>query len=152
MLRRTRLNPISKKRRDRSISALAIFKTTPSHPREAFKTFPDGREVCYTVGSVKQSLKGRKEYRRRIEQMLARQRGICCLHGHAPMCLGLLALEEATFEHENGRGGGKRDDRIEVEGRWINGAAHYSCNNWKGSRRIDYNSSLQGRERDAQGD
>lgn len=107
--------------------------------QEAFITYPNGREVCFTVGSVKQSLKGRKEYRRRIRAMWERQNGICCLFGIAPDCPGSLALEEATFEHEAGRSAGRRDDRIEVDGKCINGAAHLRCNNWKGSGRIKYN-------------
>lgn len=108
--------------------------------RPGLWTYPDGREVCLTIGMVKQSLQGRKEYRRRIQAMWDRQNGICCLFGHIKECPGPLRLEEATFEHENGRGGGKRDDRIEVDGKWINGAAHWFCNNIKGSRRIKYNS------------
>jgi hypothetical protein len=60
------------------------------------------------------------------------------------MCPGKLAENEATFEHERGRGAGKRDDRIELPGgTWINGAAHALCNEWKGSRYIDYNRSFQ---------
>jgi hypothetical protein len=106
---------------------------------EAFKTCADGREICYTIGWVRQSLAGRNEYRRRINAMLERQKGFCCLHGYAPDCPGFLAEEDATFEHENGRSGGRRDDRIEVSGKWINGAAHLICNHWKGSRRINYN-------------
>jgi hypothetical protein len=52
-----------------------------------------------------------------------------------------LRLEDATFEHEAGRGhgGGHRDDRIIVNGKNINGAAHRSCNGQKASRRINYN-------------
>jgi hypothetical protein len=114
-------------------------KDKPKPLTEAFKTFDDGREVCYTTGTVKQSLKGRKEYRRRISLMWERQKGICCLSGFCPTCPGLLAENEATFEHENGRSGGKRDDRIEIDGKKINGAAHLVCNQWKGSRRINYN-------------
>lgn len=106
---------------------------------EAFKTCADGREICYNIGSVRQSLAGRNEYRRRIDAMLERQKGICCLHGYAPDCPGFLADEDATFEHENGRADGRRDDRLEVNGKWINGAAHWLCNQWKGSRRINYN-------------
>jgi hypothetical protein len=37
-------------------------------------------------------------------------------------------------------GGGKRDDRTELpDGKWLNGAAHYECNQWKSSRLIRYN-------------
>lgn len=43
---------------------------------------------------------------------------------------------------EDGRTSGHRDDRIELpDGTWINGAAHRSCNSWKGSRRIPYNAN-----------
>jgi hypothetical protein len=113
---------------------------------EAFKVMPDGREICFTHGRVKQSLKGRVEYRRRVSLMHRRQGGRCCLEHYAPMCPGVLILAQATFEHENGRGGGKRDDRIELpDGRWINGAAHFLCNQWKSSRRLNYNRDLQHR-------
>jgi hypothetical protein len=98
--------------------------------------YADGREECnYLVA-------GRAEYGRRITLMLDRQNGICCLHGHAPMCPGQLRRQGATFEHQHGRGhgGGKHDDRTELpDGTWVNGAAHWECNNWKGSRYIDYN-------------
>jgi hypothetical protein len=111
----------------------------------AFKKFDDGREVCYTVGTVKDSVIGRAEYSRRARSMWERQNRICCLFGHAPNCPGTLAVNEITFEHQNGRGGGKRDDRIEIDGKWINGAAHLLCNQWKSSRSVDYNTALQQR-------
>lgn len=78
-------------------------------------------------------------YRSRTLRMLKRQNGQCCLYGHSPMCPGRLREEDASFEHENGRSAGKRDDRIEKNGRLINGAAHVICNIWKGSRRVRYN-------------
>lgn len=60
------------------------------------------------------------------------------------MCPGYLYEEDATFEHEYCRGGGKRDDRTELpDGTWVNGAAHMACNYWKGSRHIGYNSAIQ---------
>jgi hypothetical protein len=72
--------------------------------------------------------------------MWERQDGICCFYGFIPECPGRLMLREATFDHENKRGAGKRDDRIELpDGRWINGAAHLQCNNAVGSKRIPYN-------------
>ena len=89
-------------------------------------TFPDGREVCAATPV------GRREYRRRTSAMRERQGNLCCL------CGLYLSEEEATFEHQNGRGGGKRDDRIEVDGKWINGAAHFWCNNEKGSKRTPF--------------
>lgn len=98
----------------------------------------DGREVCQRTPN------GRAIYRQRTEDMRQRQEGRCCLEFYAPMCPGPLRLAEATFEHENGRGGGKRDDRIALpDGTWINGAAHMGCNGWKGSRYIAYNRSFQ---------
>jgi hypothetical protein len=101
------------------------------------KVFPDGREVCNQFTTT-----GRKAYKRRIALMVERKNNMCCLHGICPTCPGWLAEDEATFEHEGGRGmnGGKRDDRIALpDGTWINGAAHLACNQWKGSRKIAYN-------------
>ena len=99
---------------------------------------PHGREV------IELSLpEGKAEYRRRVEEMWKRQKGICCLYGHIPNCPGRLRLESATFEHEGGgrgMGGSRRDDRIVLpDGRWQNGACHYKCNREKSSRRIFYN-------------
>lgn len=94
-----------------------------------------GREVCNM-----QSSEGKAEYRSRTLDMRIRQGERCCLEFYAPMCPGALREDEATFEHEGGRGGGKRDDRIVLpDGTWINGAAHALCNGWKGSRYIAYN-------------
>jgi hypothetical protein len=102
---------------------------------EDVHVFPDGREVCN-----KMTVAGRREYRRRVGEMLHRQKGQCCLVGYVATCPGALLLAEATFEHENGRGGGKRDDRTQLpDGTWINGAAHSQCNHEKGSRRWKYN-------------
>src|SRR6185437_8077247 len=59
---------------------------------------------------------GFAEYRWRILMMLVRQDGICC------DCLGPLTWEESTFEHEDGRGACRRDDRIALfddEGRFL---------------------------------
>jgi hypothetical protein len=107
-----------------------VYRETP-----AVIYYPDGREVCNT-----KTVAGNKEYKGRVAKMLERTKGMCCLFGYAPMCAGWLALIEATFEHEGGRGGGKRDDRIELpDGRWQNGVAHLICNQWKGSRHIAYN-------------
>ena len=129
----------------RRVLAFPKPKDAPRKPMEAFKTLDDGREICFNVGLVKQSLKGRNEYRSRIEQMAERQNQRFCLEGFCPICPGSLIGYRPTFEHENGRGG-KRDDRIQLpDGRWINGAAHLECNAWKGSRRIDYNTSIQAR-------
>lgn len=95
-------------------------------PREAVKIFRDGREVCNL-----KTVSGRLEYRRRIELMLSRQGGRCC------NCPLPCSIEDATFEHEFGRGlgGGLRDDRIEINGKPVNGASHLWCNLKRGSNR-----------------
>lgn len=98
---------------------------------EPVRIFAGGREVCNMLTAA-----GKAEYRRRVAEMWERQGKRCCL------CLKPLALEEATFEHEWGRGigGGVRDDRTRwPDGTWINGAACWTCNGLKGSRRIAYN-------------
>jgi len=102
----------------------------------SLQTTRDGREICNlkTVG-------GKHIYWERLEAMWTRQKGVCCLFGYCPSCPGKLLLDDATFEHEDGRGmnGSKRDDRIKKNGLRFNGAAHWHCNNWKGSRKINYN-------------
>lgn len=104
--------------------------------RPAVKTFPDGRQVINLMCP-----QGFREYRLRVRLMLERQQGVCCLSRACPQCPGALRLEDAVFEHQLGRGmgGGKRDDRIERDGKWINGACHEQCNRWKSSRWVDYN-------------
>ena len=74
---------------------------------------------------------GNREYKMRIHAMWTRQDATCAY------CRLTLRYDEATFDHEAGRGlgGGHRDDRIEVDGRWHNAALHYACNGKKGSRR-----------------
>jgi hypothetical protein len=88
----------------------------------AVRVYPDGREVC------QDSPAGWKEYKRRVEAMLLRQRGRCCLCGKR------LALSLATFEHQRRRGMGAawRDDRTEKDGKEWNGAACWVCNGEKG--------------------
>ena len=112
---------------------------------KAVTIYRDGREVCMSFGVVRQSKQGRNEYRYRIALMAERQGSMCCLYGFCPDCPGSLIGYVPTFEHEHGRGGGKRDDRIVLpDGTWQNGAAHLACNNWKGSRYIAYNASISG--------
>lgn len=104
---------------------------------EPVHIYPDGREICNKLTAA-----GKREYRRRVGVMVARQNCRCCLEGFIPECTGYLKSSEALFEHENGRGGGKQDDRIELpDGRRINGAAHALCNQIKGSRRFPYNAA-----------
>jgi hypothetical protein len=88
----------------------------------AVRVYPDGREVC------QDSPAGWREYKRRVEAMLLRQEGRCCL------CRRRLALRDATFEHQRRRGIGAawRDDRIKKDGADWNGAAHWICNVEKG--------------------
>jgi len=91
----------------------------------------DGREICN-----QQIQAGKAEYRWRTLDMLERQGGRCCL------CQKPIRADEATFEHELGRGlgGGHRDDRTALpDGTWINGAACLTCNSAKGGQRGSYN-------------
>jgi hypothetical protein len=83
----------------------------------AVRVYPDGREVC------QDSPAGWREYKRRVEAMLLRQGGRCCL------CKKRLALGQATFEHQRRRGAGAawRDDREDR-----NGVSHWICNMEKG--------------------
>ena len=115
LLRRSRIRPV------RRPKAAAVH------------VYPSGREVC------QKNAAGEREYDNRTMQMLRRQGGVCCI------CGLYLSELEATFEHEDGRGmgGARRDDRIEVDGKWQNGAAHPVCNTEKGSRRMDYSSRFQ---------
>lgn len=87
---------------------------------------PNGRQVCTKTAE------GTREYRGRTEQMCERQQGLCSICG-LPM-----RQDEATFEHQDGRGhgGGHRDDRIEIDGQPYNSAAHGLCNVKKGSVRL----------------
>lgn len=103
--------------------------------RPAFKTYPDGREVCLDTP------KGKAEYKRRITEMWERQGEKCGLMITA-LCKildGFMTLAQATFEHVDGRGmsGAKRDDRIEKNGKPYNLAACIFCNQEKGSRKLD---------------
>ena len=112
-----------------------VRETTP-----ALYLYDDGREVC------RKNAAGRALYRQRTVDMVRRQDRRCCLEGYCPVCPGALREKYATFDHENGRGGGKQDDRITLpDGTLINGSCHLWCNSWKASRRIDYNREANGR-------
>ena len=102
----------------------------PKRAKEPVRVMRDGREVCDL-----NSKRGMDEYLSRKRAMWERQHHVCCI------CRDFLSWKDAFFEHENGRGsgGGHRDDRIEVDGKWQNGAAHALCNSAKGSRRGTYN-------------
>lgn len=84
------------------------------------------REICLDNSS------GRKEYRRRTLEMRERQGELCCL------CAKWMSEEETSFEHQDGRGGGKRNDAIWKEGQRYNGASHSLCNGARGSRRTPF--------------
>lgn len=136
----------------------------PAHPKpgqvrkkpEPVKIFPDGREKCNL-----NTTEGRRIYMSRKEMMWLRNDRKCCLFGKIPGFTGCLGntphrqgrvrLDETYFEHENGRGAGKQDDRISkpvkkkdgtVVIQPINGAACGPCNIEKGSRRIHYNPDI----------
>lgn len=89
--------------------------------REAIKVYPDGREVIDI-----DLIAGNAEYRRRTEEMAERQGHRC------PLCNSIMS--EPTFDHEHSRGGGRRDDRILVDGKWQNAAVCWICNGRKGSK------------------
>lgn len=104
-------------------------------PDGAFRTYPDGREVCC------ENRPGQIEYRRRTMMMAQRQNFIC------PECNRLMDLRaerlpyesDVTFDHERPRGfgGGFRDDRIVLpDGTWLNRAVHFWCNSKRGSKRL----------------
>jgi hypothetical protein len=59
--------------------------------------------------------------------------------GRCSICGQYMMPDEITFEHSDGRGhgGGHRDDRIEKDGQPYNSAAHYLCNQKKGSIRLE---------------
>lgn len=95
------------------------------------KVFRGDREVCN-----RHTKAGRDEYDRRKRVMFERQRGICSLMltSQCKLKQGRMPFRECTFEHTQGRGGGKRDDRIEIDGKPYNSVACPWCNCEKGSR------------------
>ena len=100
------------------------------------KIFPDGREILNLKTKA-----GADEYQRRKFEMWDRQGKRCALQ-ITDICKqrqGRWPKDEIQFDHEVGRGGGKQDDRIFVDGKPRNAAVCPWCNSAKGSRRIDYN-------------
>lgn len=87
---------------------------------------PDGKERCASTPA------GLKEYRRRTLEMRTRQKEIC------RWCGKWLSEEDATFDHEEGRAAGRRDDRLFANGREQNASLHYVCNGLRGSTRAPY--------------
>jgi hypothetical protein len=104
----------------------------------AVRISKDGKEKCNQL-----TKEGRDEYADRKRRMWERQDRVCCLYGFLKSCPGNLKWADTTFDHEvpRGHGGGSQDDRIEVKGKRLNGAAHAQCNVEKGSRRIPYNAA-----------
>jgi len=110
--------------------AIMPWRVREEPEKPAVKVYPDGREVCSDTAD------GKAEYDHRRRVMLERQGGVCCICGRP------LKHSDASFEHEHcrGAGGAWRDDRTELpDGRWINGAACWTCNSAKGSALGHYN-------------
>jgi hypothetical protein len=105
-------------------------------PPVTVRVFKDGRENCNLL--IKS---GRHEYQQRKRTMWERQARVCCYYGYLECCPGKLNWSDTVFAHETprGYGGSTRDDRIEIDGRRVNGAAHAQCNVAAGSRRIPFN-------------
>jgi|SRR5882762_9480399 len=106
------------------IKPLLKPKDQKRKPIPAVEIRSDGREICA------ETQRGREEYSLRTLKMFDRQKGICrwC---EKPMFWG-----EQTFDHDRGRTKGNQDDRIEVDGIWINAAVHGICNGERGSSKI----------------
>ena len=88
------------------------------------KRMPDGREICLS------NTAGDREYEERTSTMASRQWNRCAICGNH--------MIRASFDHQQSRGGGKRDDRIVVDGRWHNAAVCLPCNGEKGSRPYEW--------------
>jgi hypothetical protein len=121
---------VQMKRTDSLRRGKGIRKKRRARTGEAVKVYRDGREVCNDASEA-----GKRDYQTRITLMWLRDNGKCCI------CHRPVPLEEATFEHADGRGmgGGRRDDRIEYTkpngARVQNGVAHGRCNREAGSPR-----------------
>jgi hypothetical protein len=99
------------------------------------KIFPDGREILNLKTKA-----GSDEYQRRKLEMWERQGRRCALQ-ITEICKqrqGRWPKDEIQFGHEVSRGGGKQDDRIEVDGKPRNRALCAWCNSLQGSRPISY--------------
>jgi hypothetical protein len=105
-------------------------------PKPMVKVFPDGREILDLKTTA-----GATEYQRRKLEMWERQGRRCALQ-ITDICKqrqGRWPKNETQFDHQNGRGAGKQDDRIEVNGVPQNATLCGWCNTAKGSRRMAYN-------------
>lgn len=94
-------------------------------PRKGAYKFLGEKEIL-DLGTTE----GLRKYKVRTIEMSIRQDGLCAICGRF--------MVRPTFDHEGGRGAGKRDDRIEADGHWINAALHEICNGLKGSKRYKW--------------
>lgn len=102
-----------------------LRKARSKTKKAAVRVFGDGREVVHRA----------QIYIERTEAMARRQKNKCA------MCvLSFAIVGRPTFDHEavRGMGGGHRDDRIEVNGKWQNAALCVACNTLKGSKRYSW--------------
>lgn len=93
----------------------------------AVKVMPDGKERCLDNDA------GRREYALRRNAMAERQNWICGCGCGNRMVSYPGSVFSVTFEHVDGRGAGRRDDRIEIDGTPYNKAFSWSCNIRAGS-------------------
>lgn len=126
-MKRTPL-PKAKKRIPSKRAKPRVKRDRAPRPKpEAVKVLAGGREVC------SKTVEGWAEYVRRRNTMRRRQKDCCAICGFR------MSHVEAEFDHENGRGGGKRDDKIWTpEGLPLNAAVHRWCNSLRGSKRTPY--------------
>lgn len=92
----------------------------------AVTIMPNGQEICSPTPA------GKKEYRRRTLAMRTRQNELC------RWCGKWMSETDCTFDHEEGRTVGRRDERIFANGRKQNAALHFICNGLRGSSRAPY--------------
>lgn len=122
LLRKTPLKSASVLKRSGKLRPRAKAKTS-----EAFRVLRDGREICNSNKA------GDAEYKRRTIAMWERQNGLCCNGGE------YVPKEFATFDHEHGRGGGRRDDRLDLpDGSRINGMSCLLHNHIRGSKKTPF--------------
>ena len=93
------------------------------HKGEWERTLPDGKQILNL-----NTKRGLDTYLERTHEMRARQNNMC------PWCGLFMRKDDTTFDHQRGRGAGKRDDRIVIDGKPFNNALHYKCNGEKGSQ------------------
>lgn len=105
------------------------FPKNPPIRRDPVRVYLDGREVCDLT-----TAEGKREYAFRTGLMDIRQGRECAI------CLESFEFRTPTFDHEAGRGhgGGHRDDRIDIGGKWINAALCVPCQGLKGSKRYSW--------------